>query len=274
MAVTQKQVDKLIAEKIDGIFYCDLKGNPLDLKVKKGGEAVVVGTEDNEEPTVLQEYEYVRFSVDEKTRLFIEKYLDKLYGYRGLKDPDLIDENDPEVKDLLERAIKTEIETKKITRRRAKLPKKQINAIINRVAKQYRPQTSFAITQLILLSIIFGDVVRVESNSIVVKFDDLEIDEEYWTGARVSKGEFEDIDALDKMLEDEDVDGVFMDRNNKLEVLIAYATAFYNKYPQVMEFITERKILERIMESININREGTSYDDIGFLENRVDELLR
>lgn len=267
--VTEKQIEKLIADKIDGTFYCDLEGNELFLKVKKGGEAVVIGTEDNDEPTVLQEDEYVCFTINDDVRKFITKYLDKLYGYRGLKNPDDIDENDPEVKDLIERALRKKIAEEKISRRRAKLPRNQIIAIINRVARRYKPQAQLAITQLILLAIIFNDVIRVENGNIVIKFDDLEIDEAYWGGASSNNA----LDELDKLLGDED-DSIFIDSTNKLEILIAYSVSFYSMYPEVGGFIADKKILERLAESISIKQDGTSYDDIGFLQNRVDELLR
>jgi hypothetical protein len=125
-----------------------------------------------------------------------------------------------------------------------------------------------AFVQICAWALIYDDVFTVSGGRIEYRFD-VEIKEEYWTGAN---NEESDADLeLDRLINDYKAPSIVYDRTNPLEFMLAVTTAIMEENSYFAEALAT--YFQRIYVTMNVLREANSFDDAGFLRTTLDELL-
>lgn len=193
----------------------------------------------------------------------IIKYLKNTLSMRGIKLVDSIDENDPDVRELL-RKWKKRSNNRYVKRSDEQ---RQARIFIETVAAEHRPLYMSTFIQVACWALIYDDVFKVSGGRIEYRID-VEIKEEYWTGANEEAKVDNDLDAL---ISDYKAPEITYDRTNPLEYMLAVTTAIMEEYPEFTEALTN--YLQRVYVTANIMRGSNRFDDAGFLRSTLDELL-
>lgn len=200
----------------------------------------------------------IRFNKEVYER--IAKYMRTLLTMRGVKDIGSIDARDPDVMDLLRK-------WKKRTGRRAlkgSEERRLVNQFIETVTSVHRPEYMRAFFQVIIWAIVYDDFFTVSSGSIEYRID-VEVKEEYWENNQTSQSD------LDAMLSDYQAPALVYDRTNPLEVMLSVVSSLVDEYEEFSEALVP--YYQRIAVAMQVMGNARRFDDAGFLNERLDELL-
>lgn len=232
-------------------------------------DGLLVTTDENgnmftDENDSLTQDDVITVKFDKAVYDRITKYLRSTLSMRGIKMVDAIDENDPDVRELVRKWKKRS--GSRFIKRSDEL--RQARLFVETVAAEHRPQYMTTFIQVCAWAIMYDDVFSVSGGRIEYRFD-VEVKEEYWTG--ISRDESDADLELDKLISDYKAPEIVYDRTNPLEFMLAIVTAIMEEHPEFSESIAS--YFQRIYVAMNIMRDSSRFDDAGFLRSTLDELL-
>lgn len=211
---------------------------------------------EQEFPVEISYADIINVKFDKTVYERFNKYARVIFTNRGLKNPDEINEKDYSVRQLIDKAKR---------KNKGKITEPQVAAIVERVKREYAPHAMLATYQVLLWSMIYESVFKINGKQLQSKFE-VEIPENYWGGAKV------DVDPLDALIDlDNTFTGAFIDQNQPLEIMIAITTAMQNEYTAFSDQLSE--LMKKGIIGITLLNSDEVYDDAGFLNNRLDNVL-
>ena len=265
MVLTQKQVDKIVKEKTNFDVGINVDtGNVVYID----GRYVEEG-KDNElvtlsEPVDNERILFVKYNEDTDRR--IRDFLPRVLNQRGITEPSEIDMSHPQVQSKI-RELRKEAGRNKRT-----VSEYEQNNIVEMVRKAHKPQYMIALMQVILWAMVYEDMFDLSNAggkgvSLNVKFD-FDIKPEYWN---ISNNKEKD-DILYQLTDTWKVDFKEYDKNNPLEMMLAFATGLLEEFPSITENIS---ILQsNVITAFTFAGGGAQFDDAGFLVAELDSILR
>jgi hypothetical protein len=209
----------------------------------------------DKENVVVDPMRVLTLGFNDKTAEEIMKRTRTLLITRGIKDPEAIDENDNDVRDLV----------KKYRRAFRNVPQSKISTFIQSVKREHTPHYTLALFQVISWAIMRKSVFTIHKNKSIESKFDVVIPESYWDGAKVER------DPLDELLDEYMPPAPLIDKNNPFEVMIAVASQIVNEYKPISDVFQDA--VKRVYTGISILNSQEGLDDISFLRDRLDELL-
>jgi hypothetical protein len=266
MALSQKQVDKIVKDKTHfevGLDVNDGKAVWIDgkwVEEDEKGEIIEV-KEAKVDPTQIL---YVRYNEDVDRR--IRDFLPRVLNQRGVTEPSDIEVSHPHVQSKIREIRKAP------GRNRRSFTEEDNIKVIEMVRKAHRPQYMVALMQVILWAMVYDDLFKLANTgkgvSLDIKFD-FEVPEDYWT---LQNNNDKDALLLELVTDAWKVEFKRYDRNNPLEMMLAFATTLLEHFPEIGENIG---ILQsNVVTAFTFASGGAQFDDAGFLIAELDELLR
>ena len=209
----------------------------------------------DKENVVIDPMRVLTLEFNEKVADEIMKRTRTLLITRGIKDPDSIDENDNDVKELV----------KKYRRAFRNVPQAKISTFIQSVKREHQPHYTLALFQVITWAIMRKSVFTIHKNKAIESKFDVLIPEAYWDGAKVER------DPLDDLLDEYMPPAPLIDKNNPFEVMIAVASQIINEYAVINDVFQEA--VKRVYTGISLLNSQEGIDGLSFLRDRLDELL-
>jgi len=198
----------------------------------------------------------------------IKKYSRNVLAMRGIKTIDAVDETDPDVQELLKK-------WKKRTGRRGTRNKQQrdeeariARQFVETVISEHRPQYVKTFFQVVVWGLIYEDFFSVAQGRVEYRID-VDIPEEYWVNI-VRQDDNPDAE-LDAMLMDYKASTLIYDRTNPLELMLAVTSSLIEDHEEFGEALGT--YFDRVVVALQIMGGASQFDDAGFLNSTLDELL-
>lgn len=211
----------------------------------------------NDKQEMIEPLDVITVRFNKKVYDNIIKYIQRVITMRAIKQPDNIDAKDYTVKKAID---------KYKAKYGGKITPEQIERFVEQVRQLNEAQYSVTLFQVVAWAIIYEDVFKVSNNTINSKFD-VKVEDEYWQGNIK-----QNIDDLDKMLDNFVVKPMNYEKTNPLEVMLAITTTILTQYKDFAERLTDL-ITKRVMPYIGLENSEEKFDDIGYFRSRLDELL-
>lgn len=264
MALSNKQVDKIVKERT----YFE-----VGLDIETGDVVYIDGryVEENEDKELVtltdpvndDKILFVKYNEDTDRR--IRDFLPRVLNQRGITEPGDIDLSHAQVQAKIKALRQSAGRNKRTVTEEDQLK------IVEMVRKAHRPQYMIALMQVILWAMVYDDMFDLASTSgkgvsLNVKFD-FEISPEYWKlNNKVDKDEL-----LYAATDTWKVEFKEYDKNNILEMMLAFATTLLEEYPNISENIAA--LQNNVVTAFTFAGGGAQFDDAGFLNAELDELL-
>lgn len=207
---------------------------------------------------VIDDLNYIIARFNEAANDRFRKYFSRVVQSRGIKIVDEIDQNDHDVRNLINRAKQ---------KRKGKISNNEISAIITRVKNLHQPQNMLISFQMILWTMLYDDLFIITNKGIDTRFS-IDVEDSYWEGARVKTK----TDALDQLLASDLLPPEpFMDNTDPLEIMLAITTTFVNDHKELSDAL--QPMLKKAYVGIGFLNTDQSQEDAVFLGSQLDEVL-
>lgn len=204
-----------------------------------------------------------RIVYNAKVKKRIIKYTRVLLGRRGVKDIANINEADREVKSLLKRM--------RYENRMAglgNLTETDVQSAIEMVKTKYQPMYTRTIIQIIYWAILRDSMFKEEvvngKGAIVCNYE-IQIPDDYWD----TELDDEDLDEIDAALLDDLPNPIQLRQNDRLEIMVALATALVNETDEFAERVGELAAV--VFAGFSFLQED--FDDAGMFQRELVRIL-
>lgn len=186
------------------------------------------------------------------------KVLQAILEMRGIKDPDEIDRNDHDVKEV----IRKRLANKKgdLRGRRAKnivLTEQEISSIVNGAIRTHKPHFNAALVQVIQYVLLVNNLFYMERDGSIATRFEIQLDDDYWNNINRVIGSSSIIDNVLSQSQGSSIFSPFYNKDNPLEIMIAYSTRFLEEHPNVSDKIND-EYLKGVLANITLSSGGSS----------------
>lgn len=246
MPLSQKQIEELVNARTYFEYAVNLDNGDLET-IEKSND--------------IQNKLVFRFN--EKVTKRIRDYLPRVLNQRGITAPDEIDNRHPQVQSKINKLRSQKKNSRNVS-------EEEIISVINMVRNAHQPQYLTALMQVILWSISYDDLFKINKTTAGTSLEtkiNLEVPDDYWD----SKVDSDD-ELLNAMVGDMwTVSFKKFDKSNPLEIMLATVSSLFDSFPESASIIG--KLQNNVLVNFSFSNAGVDYDDATFLNGELDTVL-